>query len=127
MIGQTPARWILLFGVLTALFFSGGEGIQLLPFPEGPGSDSDLTSSAPAENSKSYAFSVFSSRSYYAHFKSKFQKDSDQSLSGKVSSFEPVGARPDFHRLAPVSSQKSKTPQDTPTSDSTADRAPPQI
>jgi len=30
---QNCARWILIFGVLAGLFFSGGEGVQLLPFP----------------------------------------------------------------------------------------------
>lgn len=48
-------RWLLLIGVLGGLFFSGGEGIQLLPFPE-----KSEQNSIPfqAEINKSYSIST---------------------------------------------------------------------
>ncbi|HVE59304.1 MAG TPA: hypothetical protein VNB22_20940 [Pyrinomonadaceae bacterium] len=79
---QNRARWVLIFGVLAGLFFSGGEGIQLFPFPFAEANNSKITASVPEQNPKSYAFSVFSSRNYSTQLKSKFQKDTDQYLSG---------------------------------------------
>lgn len=80
--GQNRARWVFIFGVLAGLFFSGGEGIQLFPFGVAEDKTSNITASNFEQNQKSYAFSVFSSRNYSALLKSKFQKDTNQYLSG---------------------------------------------
>lgn len=83
-IRQTRARWLLIYGVLAGLFFSSGEGIQLLPFPVSAKSKASKPSaSSRDEPSKSYAFSVFSSRSSFTLLKSKVQKDTNQYLSGE--------------------------------------------
>ena len=80
MIRQNCARWILIFGLLAGLFFSGGEGIQLLPFPVSERGNSEIDVSVRDDNSKSYAFTVFSSRSFSTLLKAKFQKDTNQYL-----------------------------------------------
>jgi hypothetical protein len=62
---QTSARWILLIGLLTGIFFSSGEGIRLWPFPLSPNQEArgggkgggDLASLSD-EKSNSYIFSV---------------------------------------------------------------------
>src|SRR5215203_4116315 len=92
------ARRLFIFGVLAGLFFSSGEGIQLLPFPVAEGHNFKVTASVPEESSKSYAFSVFSSRNYSALLKSKSQKDTAQYLSGGHLTFERSDAPADFCR-----------------------------
>ena len=96
MTRQNCARWVFIFGVLAGLFFSGGEGIQLFPFPPSEGKTSKISASLPEENSKSYAFSVFSSRNYSTLLKSKFQKHINQYLSGDYLTFERSDVRPNF-------------------------------
>jgi hypothetical protein len=84
-IRQTRARWLLFYGVLFGLLFSSGEGIQLMPFPVSAESKvSNLNASSRSKNSKSYAFSVFSSRSSFTLLKTKFQKDPNQYPSGEA-------------------------------------------
>ena len=87
-IRQNCARWVFIFGVLAGLFFSGGEGIQLFPFPVVEDSNSKISASVPEQNPKSYAFSVFSSRNYSTQLKSKFQKYTNQYLSGEGWKFD---------------------------------------
>src|SRR3954469_10251283 len=82
-IRQNSARWVFIFGLLAGLFFSGGEGIQLFPFPFAGDNNSKITASNSEQNPKSYAFSVFSSRNYSTLLKSKFQKYTNQYLSGE--------------------------------------------
>ena len=82
MTRQNCLRWIFIFGVLSGLFFSSGEGIQLLPFPIGESTDSKNTTSALEKNLKSYALSVHNSSSHSALLKSKFQKHVNQYLPG---------------------------------------------
>ena len=88
MIRQNCARWILIFGLLAGLFFSGGEGIQLLPFPVSERGNSEIDVSVRDDNSKSYAFTVFSSRSFSTLLKAKFQKDTNQYLAGESLIFD---------------------------------------
>jgi hypothetical protein len=95
---QTSARWVFIFGVLAGLFFSGGEGIQLFPFPVAEAKTSKISASNLDEHSKSYAFSVFSSRNYSTLLKSKFQKDANQYLSGERFTPDRSETRADFCR-----------------------------
>lgn len=88
-IGQTRARWLFIYGVLFGLLFSSGEGIQLMPFPLSAESKvSKLNAFSREDASKSYAFSIFSSRNSFTSLKAKFQKDADQYLSGEQSTPE---------------------------------------
>ncbi len=127
MIKQKPARWILILGLLAGLFFSGGEGIQLLPFPVSECDSAALNVSDFEDNSKSYAFSVFSSRSFSALLKAKFQKDSNQYLSGENPSFERSESDADFCLQSAQKRQESNFLRTSPVTDSPSDRAPPAI
>lgn len=67
-------RWILLIGVITGIFFSSGEGIQLLPFPISPDNSEKGSFFLQAERGKSYTLSIRN----FAHslsIKSKIQKN----------------------------------------------------
>ena len=78
MTRQNCARWIFIFGVLVGLFFSSGEGVQLLPFPITESNNSKNTSSTLEKNLKSYALSVHNSGNHSPSLKSKFQKQDNQ-------------------------------------------------
>lgn len=77
---QNIARLILVIGLLAGLFFSGGEGIHLLPFPNAEGNISKNTASLHEKNLKSYAFSVHNSGNHLPTLQSKFQKHTNQYL-----------------------------------------------
>jgi len=79
---QNYTRWILIFGLLAGLFFSSGEGIQLFPFPIAEGDSSKNTASIDVNNQKFYAFSVHNSGGHLPTLQSKFQKPTNQYLSG---------------------------------------------
>lgn len=68
-------RWFLIVSVMTGLFFSGGEGIQFLPFPETAAQTEKDASQVHSGKSKSYAFSVFNSHIKSGTVKSKNQKN----------------------------------------------------
>jgi hypothetical protein len=76
------ARWILMFGVLACLFFSGGEGIRLLPFSIAEAGNLINTFSVTENKLKSYALSIGNSGSVLPQLKSKFQKHINQYLRG---------------------------------------------
>jgi hypothetical protein len=69
---QFITRWIVMTGVLTGLFFSSGEGLQLLPFPPSPDK-----SSVHFENGKSkpYSLSVHNFGAQQTFIKNKVQKN----------------------------------------------------
>jgi len=127
MVRQNCARCILIFGVLTGLFFSGGEGIQLFPFPITEVNTSKVSASHAEENSKSYAFSVFSYRNYSAFLKVKFQKQAYQYLSGEYFTFGRSETRADFCLQSARSGKKTKLLRLAPVADSQSGRAPPTI
>jgi len=77
---QNYVRLILLFGLLAGLFFSGGEGVQLLPFPVAKADSSKNTAALLEKNLKSYAFSVHNSGNHLPTLQSKFQKNANQCL-----------------------------------------------
>jgi len=124
VVRQNRARWVFIFGVLMGLVFSGGEGIQLFPFPAAEVNNSKITASVPEQNPKSYTFSVFSSRNYSNLLKSKFQKYINQFLSGASWKFDrsensanfclaPVQNRQEanfLHLLLVLSSQSDRAP-----------------
>jgi hypothetical protein len=127
VINQNCARLILIFGVLAGLFFSGGEGIQLLPFPFTKAETSKISASNLEENSKSYAFSVFSSRNYSAQLKSKHQKDANQYLSGERFTLDRPEIRADFCRQAVKLAEEAGLLHTSLVLSAPSDRAPPVI
>jgi hypothetical protein len=124
---KSCARWIFIFGVLAGLFFSGGEGIQLLPFPVIEANNSKNTSFILESNSKSYAFTVFSSGNYSTLFKSKFQKHANQHLSGANPTFSRLDAGANFCRQAAQIRQEANLLHLAAVADSQSNRAPPAI
>ena len=102
---QIQARWLLMFGVLAGLFFSSGEGIRLLPFPFKDAHSPKIAGAVAGEHSKSYALTVFNSRSAAALLKIKLQKDAPPFLAGgdraldrpETPAAAPRGAAPDFY------------------------------
>jgi hypothetical protein len=127
MIRQNCARWFFLFGVLAGLFFSGGEGIQLLPFPAVEGRRSEITFSEREENSRSYAFSVFSSRNYSALLKSKFQKYTGQYLTGACLTFDRSETCADVRLRSAERREAADLRHPSTARSSRSDRAPPAI
>lgn len=127
IIRQTPARWILICGLLAGLFFSGGEGIQLLPFPDSERGSSEINVSVRDDLSKSYAFSVFSARSFSVLLKAKFQKDANQYLSGEYLRFERSEAGTKVCLPAVQKRQEADFLHISLTTDSQSNRAPPAV
>jgi len=127
MIRQNSARWIFIFGVMTGLFFSGGEGIQLFPFPVAEDSSSKISASVPDKNPKSYAFSVFSSRNYSNLLKSKFQKDANQYLSSEGLIFGGSEISANFCRQSVQNRQEANLLRLALVLSSQSDRAPPMV
>lgn len=85
---QNRIRWIFIFGVLAGLFFSGGEGIQLLPFPATKNNNAENAFFVLEKNPKSYAFSVHNSGNLSPLVKSKYQKHTNKSVSGGHLNFD---------------------------------------
>src|SRR5215203_6642815 len=75
---QYITRWFLLIGVMTGIFFSGGEGIRLLPFP----AISDITEKKSVaqqdESYKPYSLSLHNSAGFAVVLKAKVQKNLKQ-------------------------------------------------
>jgi len=125
MIRQNSARWIFIFGLLAGLFFSGGEGIQLFPFPFAECNDSKITVSVPEKNPKSYTFSVFSSRNYSTLLKLKFQKHGNQDLFGESWAFDWSETCANFCRQTAQNRQEANLLRLAFVISSQSDRAPP--
>jgi hypothetical protein len=68
-------RWVVLLSVLTGLFFSGGEGIRLLPFPKSSETEAKSSSRVLTANSDSFNFSIHHSGGYSLKIKSQIQKN----------------------------------------------------
>ena len=85
-------RWIILCGVLTGIFFSSGEGLQLMPFPDSPVGAGKSASRMRDEREKFYSFSVHSFPLSLS-LKSKVQKGSDHFVCSNAcaSEFEIAG------------------------------------
>ncbi len=96
MTRQNRIRWIFIFGVLAGLFFSGGEGIQLLPFPIAEDDNSKNITSILEKNLKSYALSVHNSSNYFPLPKSKSHKHTNQYLPGGYLTFAWSSIRANF-------------------------------
>ncbi len=72
---QIIARWFLIAGVLSGLFFSSGEGVQLMPFPSPSAAAEKNKISFQDGNSKSYSLSVHNSAANSVVVKSKPHKN----------------------------------------------------
>jgi hypothetical protein len=70
---QNFSRWFLLISVLTGIFFSGGEGIQLFPFSAATEKHEDCFSFQKGKH-RSYSPSVYNSAAHAGFLKSKSQK-----------------------------------------------------
>lgn len=127
MTRQNCARWIFIFGVLAGLFFSRGEGIQLLPFPGAEGHYSKNTFSVLENNSKSYAFSVHGSGSLSTLLKSKYQKNTNQHLPGEYLTLERLDLGVKYCSRAAQNRQKTSLLHGSLVLSSQSDRAPPAV
>ncbi len=127
MTRQNCARWILIFGVLAGLFFSNGEGIQLLPFPIAKDCDSKNTSSALEKNLKSYAFSVHNSGNHSPSLKSKIQKHTNQHSAGGHLSFDWSSIRAKLFLQPAHHREEANLSRTSVFLTSQSDRAPPTV
>ena len=75
-------RWVVLLGILTGLFFSGGEGIRLFPFPNSAKNEARDSSRILASNSSAFNFSTHHSGGYSLNVKSEIQKNLKRILDG---------------------------------------------
>ncbi len=114
-----------MFGVLTGLFFSGGEGIRLLPFPIAEGNNSKNTASILEKNLKSYALSVHNSSNYSPLLKSKSQKHTNQYLPGGHLTFDWANIRGNLCLPPPVNREEANLSHASVFLSSQSDRAPP--
>jgi hypothetical protein len=71
---QNMTRWFLLIGVLTGIFFSGGEGIQLLPFPSRSETTGNFSGAPPGEFYRPYSLSLHNSAGFSMVLKAKTPK-----------------------------------------------------
>lgn len=122
---QNCTRWIFIFGVLAGLFFSGGEGIRLLPFPIAEAGNSKNTASILEKNLKSYAFSVHNFGNYSSLIKSKSQKHINQYLPGGHLIFDWSNVRAIFHLQPARRREKANLSHASVFLSSPSDRAPP--
>ena len=121
------ARWILMFGVLAGLLFSGGEGIHLLPFPITEDNNSKNTAPILEKNLKSYAFSVHNSGNSFPLLKSKFQKDTNQYLPDGHSIFDSSNVRAELSLQSARYREKANCSRFSVFFNSPSDRAPPTV
>lgn len=77
-------RRVLLIGVMIGLFFSSGEGIQLLPFSANSETAKGNSAKLELGTSKFYSYSVHNAGSHLSVAKNKAQKNS-KDLDGFVS------------------------------------------
>ncbi len=127
MTRQNRVRWIFIFGVLAGLFFSGGEGIRLLPFPIAEGNNSKNTAFHSRKNLKSYAFSVHNSGNHSSLIKSTSQKDTNQYLLGGHLTFDWSNIRGNFCLQPARNREKANLSHASVFLSSQSDRAPPKV
>jgi len=89
-------RWIVLLGVLTGLFFSGGEGIRLIPFPNSTGNITENSSRVLTSDSGSFNFSTHHSGGYSLKAKSEIQKNLKRISAGFKSTFIDLSIAENF-------------------------------
>jgi len=124
---QNYARWIFIFGVLAGLFFSGGEGIQLLPFPNTVDNNAETSFSILEKNLMSYAFSVHNSGNLSPLVKSKFQKHNNQCLSSRNLNFDCSNIHANFLLQSAHNREEADLLHLSLISSSQSDRAPPPV
>lgn len=74
------ARWFVLIGVLSGIFFSSGEGLRLLPFPFTTENNQTRSSFENPKNLNSYNLSVHNFSRTLLELKSKLQKETKDSF-----------------------------------------------
>lgn len=120
-------RWIVLLGVLTGLFFSGGEGIRLLPFPKTSEAKAEISSRILTANSGSFNFSTHHSGGYSLKIKSPVQKNLKRVLSGFKSDSVGFSIAENFRFTPPKNHQIVFFSYESFLLSSISGRAPPQI
>jgi hypothetical protein len=68
-------RWVFLLAVLSGIFFSNGEGVRLLPFPDSSPDGEKIPVFFQTQPAKSYIFSVHKFGSFSLSHKNKVQKN----------------------------------------------------
>jgi hypothetical protein len=124
---NSRARWIFIFGVLAGLFLSGGEGVQLFPFPISESGYSENTASVLESNLKSYAYSVHNSGGHSTLLESKFQKDTSRFLPGGHLTFNWTGSGANFCLQSAHNREKADFSHISLVLGSQSDRAPPTV
>jgi hypothetical protein len=122
---QHDTRWIILFGLLAGLFFSGGEGIQLMPFRIAKAGNSKNTSLLRGNNSKSYALSVHNSNKYSPLLKFKSHKDSKQHSASGHLTFNGLNASANYYLQSVCSRNEAEFLHIILLLDSQSERGPP--
>jgi hypothetical protein len=113
--------------VLAGLFFSGGEGVQLLPFPIAEVDNSKNIAIALEKNLKSYALSVHNSGNYSPLPKFKFQKHTNQDAASGHLTFDWSNARANFYLQSARNREEANLSHLSVFLSSQSDRAPPII
>ena len=121
-------RRFFIYGVLAGLFFSGGEGVRLMPFPAADNVCSNHPSSIEniEKNLKSYILSVHNSGNPISSLKSKFQKQTGQYLSGGRLIFDSFNAKA-FQRQCKPNQRESALFRLSRVPRFQSDRAPPAV
>ncbi len=127
MTRNSRARWIFIFGVLAGLFLSGGEGVQLFPFPISESGYSENTASVLESNLKSYAYSVHNSGGHSTLLKSKLQKHVNQYLHGGHLTFDWSNSRANSCLQSALNRREANFSHTAVFPSSQSDRAPPVI
>ena len=124
---QNSTRWILIFGVMIGLFFSGGEGVQLFPFPISESVTSKNAASVLKKNLKSYAYSIHNSGSHSTLFKSKLQKQTNHYLPEENSTFNWSNFRANFCLQSAHDRREANLSHTSVFLSSPSDRGPPTV
>ena len=126
-IKQKCIRLIFIFGVLAGLFFSGGEGVHLLPFPNAEDTNSRNSAAILEKNPKLYALAMQNSGICTLLLKSNSQRQFYRPTAGGYLVFDSLHARAD-NCLAPAHNrEKAYFLSLLLVSGSLSDRAPPAV
>ena len=98
-----------------------------MPFPASEYAGAKLNLSVSEDGSKSYAFTVFGSRSLSSLLKTGFQKNANQYLSGERLSFEQAESRVNFCLPLAQKRHEADFRHAALFADSQSDRAPPSV
>lgn len=123
---QYLTRWFLLIGVMTGIFFSSGEGVQLFPFPVISDTTETNTIALRDESYKPYSLSLHNSAGFSVVLKAKVQKNLKHPAGADSfgNEFCPtISTHPPFRQI----SREITFPHSSILLTSASDRAPPII